>query len=83
MTVIKFKPRLPRDLINIEMQRDVVRAAYAKTNSLNPDYEREFDKLSSMVNEYQAKCFRASLGLPDNAKTPYDNFLGGRHETAI
>ena len=77
MTVIKFKPRLPRALLKIEMQRDIVRAAYALTNSINPEYEREFDKLSVLVNEYQAKCFRVSLGLPDNAKTPYDNYLGG------
>ncbi|OAS07754.1 hypothetical protein AYO08_10540 [Pseudomonas putida] len=56
----------------IEAQAQKVRAAYAVTGSVNPEYEREFDILSDMRRENMAQEFRAERGLPSTAETPYD-----------
>ena len=50
-----------------------VNAAYATTNSVNPEYEREFEILSDMRRANMADQFRRSRGLPPNGKTPYDS----------
>ncbi|MBI6882694.1 hypothetical protein [Pseudomonas putida] len=55
----------------IEQQQKIVREAYAKTNSLNPEYEAEFDKLSDMRAKADAKTFRKARGLHHEAETPY------------
>ncbi|WP_137162112.1 hypothetical protein [Pseudomonas asiatica] len=55
-----------------EAQAQKVRAAYAVTDSVNPDYEREFDILSDMRRAEMAQEFRAERGLPSTAATPYD-----------
>lgn len=55
----------------IQAQAKKVNAAYAKTNGLNPEYEREFDILAEMRRVAMAKDFRDSRGLPPDAKTPY------------
>ena len=55
----------------IEAQAQKVRAAYAVTGSVNPEYEREFDILSDMRRENMAQEFRAERGLPPTAETPY------------
>ena len=55
----------------IDAQAVVVNQAYAKTNGLNPEYEREFDKLSDMRWKKMADDFRSARGLPPDAKTPY------------
>lgn len=56
----------------IEAQAQKVRAAYAVTGSVNPEYEREFEILSDMRRENMAQEFRAERGLPSTAETPYD-----------
>jgi hypothetical protein len=67
-------PTSPRNIMNnaIEAQAQKVRAAYAATGSLNPDFEREFDILSDMRRAEMAQEFRAERGLPSTAATPYD-----------
>lgn len=55
-----------------ETQAQKVRAAYAATDSVNPDYEREFNILSDMRRAEMAQEFRAECGLPSTAETPYD-----------
>lgn len=56
----------------VNEQANRARAAYARTGRVNPDYEREFDILSDMRADAQAKTFRQARGLPPDAKTPYD-----------
>lgn len=56
----------------IVAQAQKVRAAYAKTGSVNPEYEREFDTLSDMRRADMAEDFRHQRGLPPSEKTPYD-----------
>lgn len=58
-------------------QAKKVREAYAKTSSVNPEYEREFDILSDMRADAQANSFRQERGLPPDAKTPYDRKARG------
>lgn len=53
------------------IQAQKVRAAYAKTGGINPEYEREFDKLSDMRRANMATQFRSERGLPPDANTPY------------
>lgn len=55
-----------------EAQAQKVRAAYATTGNVNPDYEREFDILSDMRRAVMAQNFRNERGLPPSARTPYD-----------
>lgn len=58
--------------LEIEAQRKKVNAAYRATNSVNPEYNAQFDILSNMRAEAQAQQFREARGLPPDAKTPYD-----------
>lgn len=55
----------------IEQQRQIVRLAYAETNSLNDNYNREFDKLAVMNRLLMANEYREAKCLPETAKTPY------------
>lgn len=54
-------------------QARIVNAAYWKTGTVNPEYEREFETLADMRRANMADKFRDARGLPPNAKTPYDN----------
>lgn len=53
-------------------QAKKVRAAYATTHDVNPDYVREFEILADMRRANMAYAYRRVRGLPPNAKTPYD-----------
>jgi len=72
MPVIRLKNPRTTALVKIEAQRDIVRKAYSLTNSVNPTYEQEFNKLSDMVNDFQIAQYQKEH---DVIKTPYDNNL--------
>lgn len=57
----------------IAAQAQRVRAAYASTGSVNPDYAREFDALAEMRRASMADLYRKARGLPPSAETPYDS----------
>ena len=55
----------------IQAQQTLVKRLYTKTNSCNPDYEREFSRLSQMRRIQMAVQYRLDKGLSVKAKTPY------------
>jgi hypothetical protein len=55
----------------IEAQAQKVRMAYARTGSVNPEYEVEFATLQDMKKVSMATDYRKARGLHAYAKTPY------------
>lgn len=55
----------------IEAKRQEVRRAYSDYGFHSKQYQQGFDELHDLNMLFMANKFRASRGLPPNAKTPY------------
>lgn len=56
---------------SIEAKRLQVRQAYAIHGFHSKEYQQSFDELHDLNMVFMAANFRASRGLPPDAKTPY------------